>query len=126
MKYNDERGMSREEILRTSGLLIVAGSETSATLLSGVIFYLLKNPSTLERLTNDVRTGFPDIGEMTMQKLAKLPYLNACLQEALRMYPPVPGMLTRDMLPGGGIINGYFIPADVSFYIVILSFSQLC
>ena len=106
--------MSREEILESSGVLIVAGSETSATLLSGVMFHLLKNPSMLARLQNDIRTSFPDQEEMSMQKLAKLPYLNACLQEALRMYPPVPIALTRRMLPGGGVINGYFIPYNVN------------
>jgi cytochrome P450 len=113
LRNNDEKGMTREEIIKTSGLLIVAGSETSATLLSGAMFYLLKNPRTLEKLVDDLRTSFPDVNEMSMQKLAKVPYLNAVLQETLRMYPPVPGILSRRMLPGGGIINGYFIPANV-------------
>jgi cytochrome P450 len=106
--------MTREEIIATSSLLIVAGSETSATCLSGVLFYLLKNSSTFEKLTNEIRNSFPDVNEMSMQKLAKCQYLNACLQEALRMYPPVPGMLSRKILPGGGVINGHFIPENVS------------
>ncbi|KAE9370978.1 cytochrome P450 monooxygenase-like protein [Stipitochalara longipes BDJ] len=110
LRHNDEKGMTREEIIKTSGLLIVAGSETSATLLSGAMFYLLKNPATLSRLLTEIRTSFPDINQMSMQKLAQLPYLNAVLQEGLRMYPPVPGSLTRRMLPGGSIMNGYFIP----------------
>jgi cytochrome P450 len=113
LRHNDEKGMTREEIIKTSGLLIVAGSETSATLLSGAMFYLLKNPATLTRLVSEIRTSFPDVDEMNMQKLAKLPYLNAVLQEGLRMYPPVPGMLTRKMLPGGNVMNGHFIPENV-------------
>jgi cytochrome P450 len=108
--------MTREEIIETSALLIVAGSETSATCLSGVMFYLLKNPATLDKLTNEIRNSFPDINEMSMQKLAKCQYLNACLQEALRMYPPAPSMLSRKILPGGGMINGYFIPENVSSF----------
>ena len=105
--------MTREEIIKTSALLIVAGSETSATLLSGAMFYMLKNPSTLTRLVTEIRSSFPDVDGMTMQKLAKLPYLNAVLQEGLRMYPPVPGALTRRMIPGGNVMNGYFIPENV-------------
>ncbi|PMD53922.1 cytochrome P450 monooxygenase-like protein [Hyaloscypha bicolor E] len=97
LRHNDEKGMSREEIIKTTNLLIIAGSETSATLLSGAMFYLLKNPSTLKKL-----------------KLAKMPYLNAVLQEALRVYPPAPGLFSRKMLPGGAVINGYFIPANAS------------
>lgn len=114
LRHNDKKGMTREEIIETSALLIVAGSETSATCLSGAIFYLLKNPPTLSRLVTEIRTSFPDGKEMSIQKLAKLPYLNAVLQEALRMYPPVPGILSRRMIPGGGVINGYYIPANVS------------
>ena len=105
--------MTREEIIKTSGLLIVAGSETSATCLSGAMFHLLKNPDTLTRLVNEIRTSFPDVNEMSMQKLAQIPYLTGVLQEALRLYPPVPGVLTRSMIPGGAMINGYFIPEKV-------------
>jgi cytochrome P450 len=114
--------MSREEIVKTSGTLIIAGSETSATLLSGVIFHLLKNPSTLEKLTTEIRSSFSDSAEMNFVKLAKLQYLNACLQEALRIYPPVPGVIPRKMIPGGAVINGYFIPEGVSLcWLFILS-----
>jgi cytochrome P450 len=124
LRHNDEKGMTREEIIKTTNLLIVAGSETSATLLSGAMFYLLKNPSTLEKLVTEIRTSFPDVNVMTMQKLAKMQYLNAVLQEALRVYPPAPGLFSRKMLPGGAVINGYFIPANVRhlhyFFIVFL------
>lgn len=113
--------MSREEIIKTSGTLIIAGSETSATLLSGVIFYLLKNPSTLEKLTDEIRTAFFDPADMNFVKLAKLQYLNACLQEALRMYPPIPGVTSRKMIPGGAVINGYFIPEGVSLCSLFIS-----
>jgi cytochrome P450 len=106
--------MSREEIMNTSGILIIAGSETTATLLDGAMFYLLTNPSVLEKLATEIVTAFPDIKDMTFAKLANLPYLDACLQEALRMYPPIPGLLARKTLPGGVVINGYFIPGGVS------------
>ena len=106
--------MSRPEILKNANLLIIAGSETSATLLSGIMFHLLKNPSTLEKLNTEIRTTFPDVTEMNMTKLAHLKYLDACIQEAFRVYPPVPSILTRKPLPGGAVINDYFIPEGVS------------
>jgi len=114
LRHNDERGMTREEIIKTSGTIIIAGSETSATLLSGIIFHLLKNPSIMDRLTAEIRTAFAEQADMNFVKLAKLQYLNACIQEALRVYPPVPGILPRKMLPGGAVINGYYIPENVS------------
>jgi len=114
LRHNDEKGMSRPEILKNANLLIIAGSETSATLLSGIMFHLLKNPSTLEKLNTEIRTTFPDVTEMNMTKLAHLKYLDACIQEAFRVYPPVPSILTRKPLPGGAVINDYFIPEGVS------------
>jgi cytochrome P450 len=106
--------MSRREIMKTSSTLIIAGSETTATLLSGATFHLLKSPSALEKLTEEIRTTFPDAAELTFATLAHLPYLNACLQEALRIYPPVAGTLARRTQAGGAIINGQFIPENVS------------
>jgi len=114
LRYNDERGMTREEIIKTSGTIIIAGSETSATLLSGITFHLLKNPSIMEKITSEIRTAFPDPAEMNFVKVAKLQYLNACIQEAFRMYPPVPGIIPRKTLPGGAVINGYYIPEGIS------------
>ena len=44
LRHNDERGMTRQEIADNAALLVVAGSETTATLISGVTYILLKNP----------------------------------------------------------------------------------
>jgi cytochrome P450 len=109
--------MSRGEIMKASGTLIVAGSETTATLLSGALFHLLKTPFTLSKLTTELRTTFLNAADMTVVRLASLPYLNASLQEALRVYPPVPGILPRRTQPGGAVINGHYIPENVSLIV---------
>ncbi|KAF7942248.1 hypothetical protein EAE99_000298 [Botrytis elliptica] len=114
LRHNDEKGMTRAEIMKTTGTLIIAGSETTATLLSGAIFHLLKNPSCMATLVQEIRSSFEESADMTFVKLANLRYLNACLQEAFRIYPPVPGVLPRRTQPGGVVINGHFIPEDVS------------
>ena len=114
LRHNDEKGMSREEIMENSSVLIIGGSETTATLLSGATYYLLRHPDTLQKLTNEVRDTFPDAKDMTFSSLAKLSYLHACIEESLRMYPPVPGLLPRRTGKEGDIVNGMFIPGDVS------------
>lgn len=108
--------MSRDEIMKTSGTLILAGSETTATLLSGALFHLLKSPQNLKILVDEIRSTFGSPADMNFVKLAKLRYLNACLQEAFRMYPPVPGVLPRTVPEGGRIVNGYFLPENVSMH----------
>jgi len=106
--------MSRAEIIKASGTLIVAGSETTATLLSGALYYLLKTPSSLSRFTTELRTSFLDPADMNFVNLARLSYLNACPQEGLRLYPPVPGILPRKTQPGDAVLNGHHFPENVS------------
>lgn len=106
--------MSNEEIKNTSGLLIIAGSETTATLLSGVTYFLLTNRDAYTKVQAEVRGAFERPEEMTLVTTSKLPYLQACLEEALRLYPPVPLALPRRTGKKGAIIDGVAIPGNVS------------
>ncbi|TGO27603.1 hypothetical protein BPAE_0039g00130 [Botrytis paeoniae] len=110
----DRCDFMRAEVIKTTGTLIIAGSETTATLLSSAIFHLLKNPSCMATLFQEIRSTFEESADMTFVKLANLRYPNVCLQEAFRIYPPVPGVLPRRTQPGSVVINGHFIPEDVS------------
>jgi cytochrome P450 len=40
----------------------------------------------------------------------QLPYLQACIKEALRLWPPVTGLLQKVVPPEGDKFNGVFIP----------------
>ncbi|KAL5363325.1 cytochrome P450 [Aspergillus floccosus] len=84
-----DNGVTDAEYQSTVESLIIAGSETTATLLAGVTFHLLKNPDKLKRVTMEVRNAFSSPEEITFVHVNKLPYLIACLTEALRIYPPV-------------------------------------
>lgn len=66
----------------------MAGSETTASLLSGVIYYLLKNPSVLEKLVKEIRSAFPTEEAITIASVSSLKYESAVLQEGLRIFPP--------------------------------------
>lgn len=52
LKHKEEngRGMTEGEIIRTASTLIMAGSETTATLLSGVTYFLSTNPNALRKV----------------------------------------------------------------------------
>lgn len=114
LKHNDERGMTRFEIMKTSALIIIAGSETSATLLSGAFFYLLKNPDWYSEVQKEIVDSFQDESEMTFASLNHLRILNAVIQEAFRMYPPVPTTLPRRTTESGAMVCGKFIPPNTS------------
>ena len=95
-------------------ILIIGGSETTATLFSGVTYYLLMNPDSLQKLTQEVRSSFRSEEEISLISVGKLTFMLACLDEALRMYPPVANGLPRVVPKGGAEVLGQYIPEDVS------------
>jgi cytochrome P450 len=107
------RIMSRAEIHSNAFILIVAGSETAATLLSGCIFYLCTNPLIMSRLVSEIRSTFTKEDEITFRNAASLTYLAAVIEESLRMHPPFVTSLTRITPPGGSMIDGHYVPAGV-------------
>ncbi|KAI2614033.1 cytochrome P450 ClCP1 [Hypoxylon fragiforme] len=98
------------QLVSTSSTLIIAGSETTATLLTGVVYLLTTNPDKLNLLTKEVRSAFTNDEEITLTSVGKLTYMLACLNEALRRYPPVPAGLPRQAPKGGCYIMGQYIP----------------
>ncbi|KID99795.1 cytochrome P450 3A17, partial [Metarhizium majus ARSEF 297] len=109
-------GMSEEEILETSPTLVTAGSETTASALSAFCFYIDKHPRAYARLTEEIRTAFSAEEEITMQNASHLEYLQACVNEILRIYPPAAETPAR--VSPGDFIEGVYIPANtlVSVY----------
>jgi len=98
-------------VLGEASLLIIAGSDTSATTLSGFFFYLCKNPSIYKKLVTEIRTTFDSVEEIEHgPKLASCKYVRACIDEAMRMSPPAPSELERVVRPGGYTIDGVFYP----------------
>lgn len=108
------RGLTGDELNSNAMILLTAGSETSAATLSGATYYLLTNKSALDKLCNEVRSAFQSEGKITFTSVTRLRYLNAVIEETLRLYPPVPSALARRTLPGGNVIDGQFVPGNVS------------
>ncbi|RLL98773.1 hypothetical protein CFD26_105148 [Aspergillus turcosus] len=122
LRHKDEESrMSRDEIDANAATLVLAGSETTAALLSGCTFYLLKNPHVYRRLVTEIRSRFQDPSEIRLSSIATLPYLNAVLEESLRIYPPIPAMLPRLVPEEGAMINGEYVPAGTSVSISLWS-----
>ena len=103
--------MTLEEIESTFSLLIVAGAETTSTVLSGLTNELVQNPRELRKLEREVRSAFTSEAEMTFAALRDLPFLNAVVQEGLRKCNPVPAGLPRLVPEGGATVCGHFLPA---------------
>ena len=111
---SDKEFMTREEIEATSTILIIGGSETSATLLSAATYYLLTNPHVLQKLVAEIRGEFQKEEEINMLTVNQLPYLQAVIKEALRIFPPVTLGSPRIVEGNGKAISGIMVPSGVS------------
>lgn len=113
-KPDGEPPMSRAEMVSNASAIVLAGSETSATLLSGCLWLLLTNPEYLQKLTNRVRSQFSSPAEIDPQTVTFIEGLQAVLDESLRLYPPVPMQSNRIVGPQGALVAGKWVPGGVS------------
>lgn len=97
-----------EEFLKSNAVtLITAGSETTATSLSGGTYYMLKKPHCLARLQAEIRSTFKASSEISHDSNTNLPYLNAVIEEIPRIYPPAPIGLPR--VSNGAVVDGNYV-----------------
>jgi cytochrome P450 len=83
-----EKAMTLKEIELNMSILVFAGSETTASALSGIIRMLLQNPAAMLKLNEEVRTSFKTESEVTMASVGRLKYLGAVMEEGIRLCPP--------------------------------------
>ncbi|KAI1781041.1 putative cytochrome P450 [Hypoxylon cercidicola] len=110
VKRRQEWNLSFEKLSANAFILVLAGSETTATTLSGATYLLLTHPEILERLKREVRSAFSSVDDININSVNKLSYMLAILNEALRLYPPVTSGLVRTVPPGGDQVAGQFVP----------------
>jgi cytochrome P450 len=110
-------GMTQGEMLNNASILVLAGSETSATALCGMTYFLLRNPEAKERLVREIRSSFDSADDITMASIGQLSFLHAVFQETLRLYPPVPTHSQRVPPKGGAEVCGKFVPEGVRSFL---------
>lgn len=113
-----EEKLTVPEMHSNASIFMVAGTETTATLLSGLTYLLLKNPDKMKKVVAEVR-ALP-YEDLSLDTLPRLPYLNACFEEGLRCYPPVPIGLPRVIPKGGSAICGEWVPEKVCLTILTI------
>ncbi|KAL5507847.1 hypothetical protein ACEPAH_5465 [Sanghuangporus vaninii] len=114
----DEDGMEKEpptdaEVISDGVLAILAGSDTTATVISGLFYHLLQHAEDYIRLQGEVDQTFPPgEGDATdASKLSEMVFLNAVINEALRINPPA-NVLQRSTTAETGAkqLGKYYIP----------------
>ena len=82
LQSDDETSKFPLPVVAADGMLaIVAGSDTTATAVSHVLYFLARHPECMERLRKEVEDEYPGSTDplLDFAKQAEMPYLNACM-----------------------------------------------
>lgn len=107
-------GVSQRQAECESVLLLLAGSDSTATALRCTFLWILTNPTVYSKLVSEIDAAAaknvlssPVIADAEAKAL---PYLQACIREGLRVFPPLQGIADKLTPPGGETVGGVFIP----------------
>ncbi|KAL3454575.1 cytochrome P450 [Aspergillus insuetus] len=107
-----------------SKLIVVAGSDTTASTITFLFYHLAREPGLLERLREEIRGLTDDGGETEHRKLQAATLLNACIFEALRLHPAVPSGLPRKTPPEGVYVGETYVPGDTVMMVNIYAMAH--
>nr|XP_036230764.1 probable cytochrome P450 6t3 isoform X2 [Bactrocera oleae] len=111
------------------GIFLLAGFETSSSLIALILYELAKQPAIQRKLKTEISTYFrdPPNGSVSYKQLLHMPYMHMVVAEGLRLYPTAP-FINRECLPNGEQHTLWYeqgkkylsIPRGVPAYISIL------
>ena len=103
------------EMIAEVSIMMNAGSDTTAIAMNNAMFLLLKNPQCLKKLREELDNALEDDEEVaSYDKVKHLPYLRACLDESMRLFPPTTFGLPRRTPAEGAPVAGDFIAGNTS------------
>jgi cytochrome P450 len=101
-----KHGLTQGELESETLTQITAGSDSTASALRLTLHFISTSPHILERLLAEVNAAI-EAGKVSRpiiqdSEARHLPYLQACIKEGLRVYPPVTGLMAK-LVPEGGV-----------------------
>lgn len=112
LENKEAQGVTTDEMQAHASVMVLAGSETIATSLSGITYYLCRNPDVYRKLAAEIRGAFKNYDDIKGQPTERLSYLKAVIEEELRIFPAVPFGMPRHS--PGATVDGHFIPEGVN------------
>ncbi|CRG91690.1 Alpha-galactosidase 3 [Talaromyces islandicus] len=106
-------GLTQHEAVSEGILQIIAGSDTTATAIRVILLYLITTPRVLEKFRAEY-TAAGVSSPIRDSEARALPYLQAIIKEGLRIWPPVVGLMAKEVPPEGDTIDGKFIPGGTN------------
>ncbi|GME28827.1 putative benzoate 4-monooxygenase cytochrome P450 [Neofusicoccum parvum] len=117
---NDAAASPSEEALHEdSRVVIIAGSETTATTLATVLYYLAKYPAVLKKLQSKIDAAMPTAADWTYDKVKSITYIDDIIHESLRLKPALLTGGYRVTPPEGLQVDEQYIPGDTNVFVPV-------
>ncbi|KAH7325866.1 cytochrome P450 [Stachybotrys elegans] len=125
-----EKPLPQSEIFQEAVFFIPAGADTVSAAICAVLFYITRasHRSVYDELAREIRHTFATPNDVSGgPKLMACKYLRACIDEALRMSPPIGGTLLREQEESSKtngeqlVVDGHIIPHGVQIGVSIYS-----
>ncbi|MFZ0501965.1 MAG: cytochrome P450 [Steroidobacteraceae bacterium] len=116
MRARDREGhpMPEAELARHAMTLVIAGHETTASVLNWIWYLLARHPEVEAGLGAEIDALLGD-QPLAFDRLADFAYTRQIIEEALRTYPPL-WLMTRKAA-SADLLGGYFVLAGTEIYI---------
>ncbi|KFY27331.1 hypothetical protein V493_03558 [Pseudogymnoascus sp. VKM F-4281 (FW-2241)] len=114
-QLKDSTTMDGKEVMNNILIFFIGAVDTNSTAMRAIFYYLVKTPRTYATLVKELQDADAKglLSEViSFQEGMKLPYLQACIKEALRIHPSVGSPFDRVVPKGGAVLSGHFIPED--------------
>ncbi|KAI0693151.1 cytochrome P450 [Cytidiella melzeri] len=111
VKYTDDPVVIRDEVLN----IMIAGRDTTAAMLTMVVYFLSQYPDVMRRLREEVLEKVGPSRRPDYDDVRAMKYLRAVINESMRLYPAVPWNIRYNLkdaaLPGPDPTKPIFLPA---------------
>ena len=123
---SDKKNIDYQWLRGDSRLVIVGGSDTTASTLTFIFYYLVKYPDEVRKLRKEFQALLAASGKdhLDTKDVAKAVHLNGVIHEALRLNPPIPSGYPRVTPPEGLTIAGRYIPGGTTVVIPLRTLGQ--
>ncbi|KAK3690236.1 benzoate 4-monooxygenase cytochrome P450 [Podospora appendiculata] len=111
-----DSGLTRSEVESEAIVHLLGGSDTTAMAIRTAVFYLSCTPHACRALQAEIDAAVAAVNSDVSRPViadaqaARLPYLQACIKEALRVWPPVLGLMAK-CSDKDDVIAGQLVPA---------------
>ncbi|CAG8194620.1 unnamed protein product [Penicillium olsonii] len=113
-KNGNPNNLEWGEVVAECNIMMNAGSVTTAVAIANVMYQLIRNPRKMAKLREEIDAVLDDEVVADYDKVKHLPYLRACLDESLRIFPPTSHGLPRATPPEGTNILGEWVAGDTT------------